>query len=89
MLEKIVTFTNIQIESKQYSEDKTARWTDIDELKFLLGLLYITAKMKTNHQNISDLFRSNGMESEIFRLAMSLERFKLGEITRLERQEYD
>lgn len=78
MLEKIVFYTNQHIELKQYSEsNRTARLTDIDELKALFGLLYIAGKNRQNHQNASDLFRTNGMSTEIFRLTMSMERFKL------------
>lgn len=49
---------------------------DIDELKAFLGLLYIDGVMKGNLQNTEDLFRTNGMGLELFRLTMSLERFK-------------
>ncbi|KAK9711576.1 Transposase IS4 [Popillia japonica] len=45
MLERIVVYTNIQIELKIYSEQyRTARATDVDELKALFGLLYIAGE---------------------------------------------
>lgn len=98
MLEKIVFYSNLYIEQKRYPEqNRTARPTKIDELKALLGLLYISGVMKSNHRNITDLFRNDGMGVEIFRLTMSLERFKFllrnirldNKITRPERQKFD
>ncbi|KAI4466910.1 piggybac transposable element-derived protein 4 [Holotrichia oblita] len=93
ILERIVVYTNTQIELKTYS----ARATDLDELKALSGLLYIVGVMKSSHQNIIDLCKNNGMGLEIFRLKMSVERFKFllqtirldDKITRLERRELD
>lgn len=55
--EKIVTYTNVHIKSKQHSgENRIARRTDIDELKTLFGLLFISLMIQSNHQNIRDLF---------------------------------
>lgn len=98
IIEKNVLYTNIEIERKQYSkENRTARPTDKDEVKALFGLLYIASKIKGNHLNTSDLFRADGMGCEIFRLAMSLQRFKIllqnfrldDKTTRPERQKCD
>lgn len=57
-----------------------------------MGITYITDKFKTGYQNIWDLFRANGMGTEIFWLTMSLERFKfllqnirLDDVTRSEK----
>lgn len=98
MLQNIVLYTNKYIVAKNYSETyRTARTTDIDELKAFLGLLYLGGVMKSNFQNAADLFRSDGMGLEMFRLTMSLERFKFllrnirldDKETRPARQEYD
>lgn len=77
LLELIVENTNKYIISKAYNPSyRTARNTDVTEIKALLGLLYISAANKSNNQNASDLFRANGLSMEIYRLTMSLERFR-------------
>lgn len=98
ILLKIVDNTNIFIEMCFYDQsNRTAKKCDILELRALLGLLYIAGVSKNNHRNAADLFRTNGSSPEIFRLTMSLARFKFllrhirfdDKRTRLERQTYD
>lgn len=98
ILEVIVENTNIFIGMSHFDpSNRSARQTDIIELKALLGLLYISGMSKNNHVNAADLFRTNGTSMEIFRLTMSLQRFKFllwhicfdNTTTREERQKYD
>ena len=98
MLKNIVSYTNNYIQLKKYNkEHRTARETDIIEIKALLGLIYIAGAIKSNRQTTRDLFRTNGMSYEIFRLTMSEERFKFllrnirfdDKTTRRDRQEFD
>lgn len=78
MLEKIVTYTNKFIETQAYdvSQNRSYRPTDLLEIKALLGLLYICGASRDNRRNAEDLFRTNGMSMDIFRLTMSHIRFK-------------
>nr|XP_022906087.1 piggyBac transposable element-derived protein 4-like [Onthophagus taurus] len=98
ILNVIVENTNIFIGMGNYdTSNRTARPTDIIELKALFGLLYISAMSKNNHVNAADLFRTNGTSMEIFRLTMSVQRFKFllryirfdDKGTREERQRHD
>ncbi|KAJ8965808.1 hypothetical protein NQ317_000436 [Molorchus minor] len=99
MLEKIVFYTNEYIRSKSYDTKdlRTHNITDLIELKAFIGLLYISGANKSGRQNIEDLFRSNGMAMEIFRLTMCQRRFQFllthirfdQKITRAERQSFD
>lgn len=78
MLEKIVTYTNKFIEMQAYdvSQNRSFRPTDLLEVKALLGLLYISGASKNSRRNAEDLFRTNGMAMDIFRLTMSRIRFQ-------------
>lgn len=77
ILETIVKHTNTFIEIKNTEPtNRTARPTDILELKAFIGLLYIAGKEKHSRLNASDLFRTDGMSLEIYRLTMSFARFQ-------------
>lgn len=98
ILQVIVENTNIYIGMTNFNpSNRTARPTDIIELKALIGLLYISSMSKNNRVNAADLFRTNGTSMEIFRLTMSLQRFKFllrhirfdNKTTREERQRHD
>nr|CAH7735214.1 unnamed protein product [Callosobruchus chinensis] len=77
-LQLIVQNTNKHIQSVQerYSRERDAKLTDIVELKALIGLLYLAGVMKSSHLNAEDLWRVDGTGIEIFRLTMSLQRFR-------------
>lgn len=77
ILNIIVDHTNHFISEKQYSNEyRTATPTDLTEMKALLGLLYLAAVRKVNNLNCADLWKTNGTSIELFRLTMSLERFR-------------
>lgn len=98
ILNLIVDNTNLSISEHAFSEDyRTATTTDVIEIKALFGLLYLCAIRKTNHLNAQDLWKTNGTSIEMFRLTMSLERFRFllrhlrfdNKATRAERQQAD
>lgn len=98
ILHIIVKSTNIYIGMSNVDpNNRTAKPTDILELKAFIGLLYICAMSKNNHVNAADLFRTNGTSMEIFRLTMSVARFRFllrhirfdDKNTRLQRQNQD
>lgn len=78
MLEDIVRFTNVYIESVQgnYSRDRDTHTTNIHEVKACIGLLYLGGIMKASHTNLTDLWAADGTGIEYFRLTMSASRFK-------------
>ncbi|KAJ8935049.1 hypothetical protein NQ318_006979 [Aromia moschata] len=50
--------------------------TDVDEIKAVLGLLYLAGLFRSNRQNLKDLWASDGTGIEIFRSTMALKRFQ-------------
>lgn len=77
MLENIVENTNIFIAISNIGTiNRTARPTDLLEIRALLGLLYIAGINKASRLHASDLFKTNGTSLEIFRLTMSQARFR-------------
>lgn len=78
MLQKIVKYTNIKINQVRpnYSRERDAKETDIVELKAFFGLLYLAGVNRSNHQNLLDLWRTDGTGVEMFRLVMGVNRFR-------------
>lgn len=78
ILNIIVENTNLIIDKKKhnFSRERNCNPTNILELKAFLGLLYIAATRKSNHVNADDLWKTDGTSMEIFRLTMSLYRFR-------------
>lgn len=79
IIEVIVTSTNQYIESIQvnYSRERDAKFTDSTEMKAFLGLLYLAGLLRSGRQSLEDLWSTDGMGVELFRVTMSLRRFKL------------
>lgn len=77
LLDKIVNYTNMYIESikDNYTRDRDALPTTIEELKSLIGLLFLAGALKSSHQNISDLWSSDGTGVDLFRCTMNQRRF--------------
>lgn len=80
MLEQILCHTNAKIKQRQLSNNKQSlqyllKETTIDELLALFGLLYLAGLNRSNRQNLSDLWRTDGTGVEIFSTTMSLQRF--------------
>lgn len=78
MLQSIVDNTNQYIISvrENFARDRDARLTDFLEIQAFIGLLYYAGILAANHLNPDDLWKSDGSEVEIFRLTMSLSRFR-------------
>ena len=51
--------------------------TDCEEIRALIGLLYIAGVLKSSHENVEDLWATDNTAPEIFRLFMSYKRFYL------------
>lgn len=79
MVTDIVKWTNVKIRGareKYKKEDRTElRDCDTTEMRALLGLLIYTAVFKSNHENVSTIFSTDGTGREIFRMSMSAQRF--------------
>lgn len=99
ILEILVRYTNkyiISIQSK-FNRERDAKTTDLIEMKAFIGLLYFAGLYKSNRQNLDDLWSSDGMGVELFRLVMSERRFRFlirclrfdDRETRLERKSVD
>nr|XP_023014740.1 piggyBac transposable element-derived protein 4-like [Leptinotarsa decemlineata] len=98
MLNAIVKFTNQYIDSvkENYSRGRDALHTDIVEMKAFLGLLYIAGHYKGGRLNLEDFWDANGFGIEMFRMTMSLKRFRFlyqairfdNRETRAERKKY-
>lgn len=78
LLAIIVDNTNCYIDSiaDKYSRESDSRRTDKEEVQALIGLLYYAGILKASHLNARDLWRTDGGGVEIFRLTMSLNRFR-------------
>lgn len=78
MLQIIVENTNKHIQASQdrYSRERDAKTTNVIEIKALIGLLYMAGVLKSSRLNAEDLWRVDGTGVEIFRLTMSLQRFR-------------
>lgn len=79
MLQSILTWTNQKLQQvrTKYSNPNRTELRDLSliELQCFLGLLCYTAAFKSNHEDISSLFATDGTGREVFRLAMSERRF--------------
>lgn len=78
MLEKIIRFTNQYIERVQenFNRIRDAKFTDIQEIKACIGLLYLLGVNRSNRQSLEEVWATDGTGIEKCRLTMSLRRFK-------------
>lgn len=77
ILEIIVSNTNkyIQKMKDKYTRERSAKMTDIVEIRALLGLLYLAGCLKSSRLNTQELWNRNGSGIELFWLTMSQQRF--------------
>lgn len=79
MLQHILTWTNAKMTEYRIKfarhDRPELRELDIIELKAFMGLLFYSAVLKSNHEDTSHLFASDGTGCEIFRCCMSQTRF--------------
>ncbi|KAJ8931329.1 hypothetical protein NQ314_015767 [Rhamnusium bicolor] len=78
MLGTIVESTNKYIEkiAPKYKRERSARPTDIIEIKAFLDLLYLSGCLKGARLNLEELWNRQGCGVEMFWLKMSLARFR-------------
>lgn len=78
MVDLLVEKTNLFISEirSNYSEELRARETDCIEIKAFIGLILLAGIYRSNRMNLSDLWASDGTGVEVFRLTMSLHRFR-------------
>ncbi|KAF9417452.1 hypothetical protein HW555_005455 [Spodoptera exigua] len=79
MLTDIVRFTNIHINKirDQFSRERDCKEIDIVELKAFIGILYMAGIKNMNHLNLKEMWDEDGTAPDIFRAAMSRNRFLL------------
>lgn len=81
MLQSILTWTNQKLQQirTKYSNPNRTELRDLIliELKCFLGLLCYSAVFKSNHEDISSLFATDGTGREVFRMALSERRFSV------------
>lgn len=78
MVNIIVQFTNQYIEyiSQNFGRSRDAKSTNAIEIRALMGLLYLAGVYHANRLNVEDLWKTDGSGIELFRLTMSLQRFR-------------
>lgn len=78
ILNLIITYTNQHIISVQpnFSRERDVRITDMIEIHAFIGLLYLAGLYKGGRLNLEELWDVTGNGVEIFRLTMSLIRFR-------------
>lgn len=69
--EKIISITNKYNADHQYFVNPTT----LQEIKALIGLLYLSGLYKAHRQNVKDLWATDGSGLDIFRQTMSYQRF--------------
>jgi len=78
MLEDIVRYTNQYINTvrNNFKRERDTGDTDLCEIKGFIGLLYFAGTLHTNRLTPDNLWGTDGDGAEIFRQAMSLQRFR-------------
>ncbi|KAB0804671.1 hypothetical protein PPYR_01641, partial [Photinus pyralis] len=76
MIHEIV-LTNKHIDSVQdnYSRNRDAKHTNVCEIQGLIGLIYLSSRLKSNRPNVDELWSTKGSGVELFRLAMGKKGF--------------
>lgn len=79
VIEDITHHTNIRLRKirQNYQRESDVLDTNAEEIKALLGLLYMAGVLRSSHLNVSDLWTTDGTAPEIFRMVMSYKRFYL------------
>jgi len=74
----IVNFTNIKIQKirEYFACVRNAKDTDIIEMKATIGLRYLFGSSRSSHQNVCDLWRTDGLGVDYFYASMNMRRFR-------------
>lgn len=78
ILHLLVHYTNthlIEVRS-QFTRKRDCNDTNIEEIKCIIGLMILMGLVKTKYENYEELWEERGLGIEVFRLSMSLNRFK-------------
>lgn len=77
ILQKIVDYTNLYINDikDNFSRERDAKPTTLEELNALLGLLYYAGVLKSSHLHTEELWATDGTGVQIFQCVMSQQRF--------------
>lgn len=75
---EIVNFTNIKIQKvrEHFAGNRDAKDTNIIEMKAIIGLLYLSGSLRSSHQNLCDLWRTDGLGVDYFHATMNIRRFR-------------
>ncbi|KRY61335.1 PiggyBac transposable element-derived protein 4 [Trichinella britovi] len=78
IIDVIVLNTNVYIGKirAKYVRERSAKDTDENEIKALLGLLLLAGVLQSNRLNLCDLYSTDGTGVEIFSSTMSLQRLR-------------
>ncbi|KAK9687761.1 Transposase IS4 [Popillia japonica] len=78
ILDLIVANTNnyIQIVKDKLHRERDSRPTDITEMKACFGLLYLAGVFRGGRQNLDDMWATDDLGINMFRMAMSEKRFR-------------
>ncbi|KAF0703927.1 piggyBac transposable element-derived protein 4-like, partial [Aphis craccivora] len=78
VISEIVNFTNIKIQKvrEHFARVRDAKDTDIIEMKAIIGLLYLSGSLRSSHQNLCDLWRTDGLGVDYFHATMNIRRFR-------------
>lgn len=78
ILDLIVANTNnyIQIVKDKLHRERDSRPTDITEMKACFGLLYLAGVFRGGRQNLHDMWATDDLGINMFRMAMSEKRFR-------------
>lgn len=77
IIKSIVFCTNLYIDriAPKFTRSRDVNKTDENEIKCLIGLLYLAGVNRSGHQNLEDLWRTNGLGIDIFHATMTMKRF--------------
>ncbi|KAL4120740.1 hypothetical protein QTP88_013376 [Uroleucon formosanum] len=78
VISEIVNFTNIKIQKirEHFARVRDAKDTDIIEMKAIIGSLYLSGSLRSSHQNVCDLWRTDGLVGEYVTVDEMLESFR-------------
>jgi hypothetical protein len=78
IINKIVSHTNEEINRNEHKYSDSQSYnneTDPDEIRALFGLLFLSGLFRSAHENVRNLFATDGTGRDVFRATMSVTRF--------------
>lgn len=78
MLLEITNCTNQWIDKNKdnYRRERDCKSTTLDEIKAVIGILYMAGVLKASHDNLDDLWNTKGLGVEFVLLVMPKKRFR-------------